>query len=34
MSGFYEELINLFIRPARQTYNEYDLGIFIITQGH
>ena len=32
MSGFYEELCNLLIRPARQTYTDYDLGIQIATQ--
>lgn len=28
MSGFYEDLCNLFIRPVRQTYNDYDLGTY------
>jgi hypothetical protein len=27
MPGFYDELCNIFIRPTRQAYSEYDLGI-------
>ena len=30
MSGLYEELCNLFIKPARQTYSEHDLGAFTL----
>jgi hypothetical protein len=26
MSGFYDSLCNMLIRPARQTYSDYDLG--------
>lgn len=32
MSGFYEELCNLFIRPIRQSYSDYDLGSPKVTQ--
>ena len=26
MSGFYDQLCNMLIRPTRQTYSDYDLG--------
>lgn len=26
MAGFYDELCNMLIRPARQNYSDYDLG--------
>jgi hypothetical protein len=32
MSGIYDELCNLFIKPARQSYSEHDLGIPAVTQ--
>ena len=28
MAGFYDELCNMLIRPARQNYSDYDLGTF------
>ena len=34
MSGFYDDLCNMLIRPARQTYTEYDLGTSNPTQAH
>lgn len=27
MTGFYDSICNMLIRPARQTYSDYDLGI-------
>ena len=32
MSGFYDTLCNMLIRPARQTYSDYDLGILTSTK--
>lgn len=32
MSSFYDELCNMLIRPARQTYTDYDLGTFLFIQ--
>ena len=32
MSGFYDNLCNMLIRPARQTYSDYDLGTPPTTQ--
>lgn len=29
MSGFYDQLCNMLIRPARQTYSDYDLGRYL-----
>ena len=33
MAGFYDQLCNMLIRPARQTYSDYDLGNWVLISG-